>query len=296
METMKTDPATTPPIEDLVEVRKPASLLVAQFFLFPLIIIGICIGIFLLFGYIAYEQRSPQEYLSAIRTGGGINDELRWQAAFELSNIVSAQKDKLKGSEFVRDVIAVYRNARSEDARVRQYLALTLGNIGDRRAVTALVDGLNDDQVENRIYTLWALGSIGDNSAVPGVLHQLQHPEPTVRKVAAYVLGALKDPTAARDLQIALNDVKDEVRWSAAMALAQINDGSGAELLMKLLDHSYLEPVQDMTSAQKTELMVNAVKCLALLRFEPAREKIAALSQNDPDLAVRGASLEALKK
>ena len=293
---MKTNPASAPPVEDLVEVRKPTSLLVAQFFLFPLIIIGICIGIFLLFGYVTYDQRSPQDYLNAIRAGGGINDEVRWQAAFELSSIVSNQKDKLKGSEFVRDVIAVYRNAHSEDPRVRQYLALTLGNIGDRRAVVALVDGLNDEQVENRIYTLWALGSIGDNAAVPGVVQQLQHPDPAVRKVAAYVLGAIKDPAATRDLQIALNDVKDEVRWNAAMALAQIHDKSGAEVLMKLLDHSYLEPIPDMTPAQKAELMVNAVKCLALLRFEPAREKIAALSQDDPDLAVRGASLEALKK
>src|SRR5262245_27822103 len=162
MESMNTTPSSIPPADDLVEVRKPTSLLVAQFFLFPLIIIGICVGVFLLFGYVTYEQKTPQDYLRAIRSGGGINDEVRWQAAFELSNIVSSQKEKLKGSEFVRDIIAVYGNARSEDPRVRQYLALTLGNIGDTRAVTALVDGLNDDQLENRIYTLWALGSIGD--------------------------------------------------------------------------------------------------------------------------------------
>jgi len=284
------------PVEDLVEVRKPTSLLVAQFFLFPLIIIGICVGIFLLFGYITYEQNGPQDYLKAIRAGGGINDEVRWQAAFELSNIVSSQKEKLRGTDFVRDLIGVYGGARTDDPRVRQYLALTLGNIGDRRAVTALVAGLNDEQVENRIYTLWALGSIGDNSAVPGVLQQLRHQDPAVRKVAAYVLGALKDPAAARDLQIALNDSKDEVRWSAAMALAQLNNDAGADVLLKLLDHGALESVQDMTAEQKSKLVVDAVKCLALLKFEPAREKIAALSRGDPDLAVRGASLEALKK
>src|SRR5436190_9167412 len=99
MET-KTSSVPVPPIDDLVEVRKPTSLLVAQFFLFPLIIIGICIGIFLLFGYVTYEQRSPEDYLRAIHQGGGINDEVRWQAAFELSNIVSSQKAKLRGSDF----------------------------------------------------------------------------------------------------------------------------------------------------------------------------------------------------
>src|SRR5215510_195810 len=107
---MKTKPSSVPlpPIDELIEVRKPTSLLIAQFFLFPLIIIAICIGVFLLFGYVTYVQRSPQEYLNAIRTGGGINDEVRWQAAFELSNIVSTQKEKLRNSDFVRDVIAVY--------------------------------------------------------------------------------------------------------------------------------------------------------------------------------------------
>src|SRR5262249_23289401 len=246
------------------------------------------------FGYVTYEQRTPRDYLNSIRTGGGINDEVRWQAAFELSNVVASQKDKLRDSEFVRDLIAVYRNARTEDPRVRQYLALTMGNIGDKRAVPALLDGLNDEQIENRIYTLLALGLIGDNAAVPGVLPQLQDKDPAVRKVAAYVLGAIKDPSATRDLQIALNDTNNEVRWNAAMALALVNNGAGTDLLMKLLDHGYVDAVQDMTAEQKTELMVNAVKCLALLKFEPAREKITALSQSEPNLTVRSASLEAL--
>src|SRR5262245_24990913 len=274
METTKTNSVSIPAAEDLVEIKKPTSLLIAQFFLFPLIIIAICIGVFLLFGYVTYVQRSPQEYLNAIRTGGGINDEVRWQAAFELSNIVSTQKEKLRNSDFVRDVIAVYRSAREEDPRVRQYLALTLGNIGDPRAVTALVDGLNDDAVENRIYTLLALGLIGDNAAVPGVLPQLHHKDSAVRKVAAYVLGTIKDPSAVRELQIALNDTSIEVRWNAAMALARLNDSSGADLLMKLLDRSYVDTLPDMDGKQKAELLVNAVKCLALLKFEPAREKI----------------------
>jgi len=43
-------------------------------------------------------------------------------------------------------------------------------------------------------------------------------------------------------------------------------------------------------------LMVNAVKCLGLLKYAPAQEKLRELSGNDPDLAVRNASLEALKK
>jgi HEAT repeat protein len=292
MET-KINSVAIPPDDEFVEVKKPTSLLIAQFFLFPLIIIAICVGIFLLFGYLTYEQRSPQEYLNEVRAGSGTR---RWQAAFELSNIINSEKEQLRNTEFPRNLIAVYRSSREDDPRVRRFLALSMGHLGDARAVPALIDGLNDKEVENQIYTLWALGSIGDNAAVPGILKQLRSNDPAVRKVAAYVLGVIRDQSAIHDLQVALNDVKDDVRWNAAMALAQMNDASGADLLMQLTDRSYLAGVEGMTSEQKNELLINAVKCLGLLKFQPAEDRISALAQNDPDLAVRDASLEALKK
>src|SRR6266481_3618464 len=122
MET-KTTSVPVPPLEDLVEVKKPTSLLIAQFFLFPLIIIAICVGIFLLFGYLTYEQKTPQEYLNDVRTGSELC--CRWQSAYELSNIISTQKEKLRNSDFVNDHIKVYQTSRTEDPRVRRYLALT---------------------------------------------------------------------------------------------------------------------------------------------------------------------------
>jgi HEAT repeat protein len=171
-----------------------------------------------------------------------------------------------------------------------------MGQIGDKRALPALLDGLNDSQAENQISTLLALGLIGDNAAVPGILNQLQNKEPAVREMAAYVLGALKDPSAIHDLQVALNDASEDVRWHAAMSLAEMNEASGAPVLLSLLDRGQIEKMNGMTPEQKSELMVNAVKCLGILRFEPAHEKIVALSQTDPDLSVRDASIEALKK
>src|SRR2546421_3551381 len=152
----KTSSVPVPPIDDLIEVRKPTSLLIAQFFLFPMIIIAICIGIFLLFGYLTYEQKTAKEYLNDVRTGSEFC--CRWQAAYELSNIISSQKERLRSTNFVNDLIKVYQSSRDEDPRVRRYLALTMGHLGDPRAVPALVEGLGDPQVENQIYTLWALG------------------------------------------------------------------------------------------------------------------------------------------
>ena len=293
MET-KTSSVPVPAAEDLIEEKKPTSLLIAQFFLFPLIIIAICVGIFLLFGYLTYEQKTPGDYLRDVQTGSDLC--CRWQAAYELSNIISSNKEAIRKTPFVNDVVKVYQNSKSEDPRVRRYLALTMGNLGDARAVPALVEGLNDTDNENQIYTLWALGSIGDRSAVPSILGRLTSSEPAVRKTAAYVLGVIKDPAAVHDLQVALNDSSNDVRWNAAMALAQMNDASGAEILVGLLDRGYVDKLEGMTPEQKSEVLINAIKCLGTLKFGPAEDKIASLSQNDPDLSVRDASLEALKK
>ena len=293
MET-KTSSVPVPAADDLIEIKKPTSLLIAQFFLFPLIIIAICVGIFLLFGYLTYEQKTAQEYLNDVRTGSELC--CRWQSAYELSNIISSQKEKLRSKDFVNDLVKVYQTSRAEDPRVRRYLALTMGHLGDSRAVPALVEGLNDTDIDNQIYNMWAIGSIGDPSAVPDVVKKLEAQDPAIRRTAAYVLGALKDPRAIHDLNIALNDSSEDVRWNAAIALAQLNDASGSELLTKLLDRGYVDKLNGMTPDQKSQLVINAVKCLGLLKFQPAKDKILALSQNDPDLAVRDASLEALKK
>jgi len=293
MET-KSSSIQVPSAEELIEIKRPASLLIAQFFLFPLIIIAICVGIFLLFGYLTYEQKTASEYLNDVKAGSDIC--CRWQSAYELSTIISSQKEKLRRTDFVNDLIKVYKSSRDDDPRVRRYLALTIGHLGDLRGVPALVEGLSDAQVENQVYTLWALGSIGDKAAVPHILKKLDSQDPALRRTAAYVLGAIKDPTATHDLQIALNDSNDDVRWNAAMALAQMNDASGADVLMNLIDRNYLDKLQGMTPEQKGELLINAVKCLGILKFQAAHDKIMALSQNDPDLAVRDASLEVLKR
>src|SRR5258705_3850593 len=130
MET-KTTGVPLPEAGELIEVKKPTSLLIAQFFVFPLIIIAICIGIFLLFGYLTYEQKTPQEYLSDVRTGSELC--CRWQSAYELSNIISSQKDKLRNTDFVNDLVKVYQGSREGDPRVRRYLAFTIGHLRDWR-------------------------------------------------------------------------------------------------------------------------------------------------------------------
>ena len=297
------NPISMPPQDDLTEVKKPTSLLVAQFFLFPLIIIAFGVGIFVLFGYIAFEQKSPQAYLSEIRSSGAYSpfDNRRWQAASEMASIIGSQKETLQGTGFAEELVAVYIAARptvsgaAADYRLRRFLALGLGNLGDPGAVAALSEGLADPDPETQINTLWALGQIGDPSAARAIVDSTRDGDAGVRKMAVYVLGVLENPVATHALQVALNDTAPDVRWNAAMALARLGDPAGADLLMLLTDREYLGQFPEMTAEQKDEVIVNAVKCLGLLQLEGTHAHIVLLSQNDPSVAVRSAALEALK-
>lgn len=320
MEVTNTNSASLPPDEDLTEVRKPASLLVAQFFLFPLIIIGLCVGIFLFFGYLTYEQRTPADYLSDIRSGSG---QQKWQAAFELSNSVKKNPASVRTPEFVENLISAYKNSPEEDIAVRGYLALVFGAIKERSAVPLLLNELEraehlktvdwrknslfnlmrpslaqikEDLVQNQIYTLFALGSIGDNSAVPGVLEQISNQDPSVRKVAAYASGFLGDPRAVEALRPLLNDPQEDVRWNTALAMAQLGSNEGTDLLMKVLEPGYVDTLPNITVEEKTGLRVNAVIALSKLKYQPALDRIRELSKSDTELAVRSAALEALEK
>jgi HEAT repeat protein len=320
MDAPNTNSSPLPPDEDLTEVKKPASLLVAQFFLFPLIIIGFCVAIFLFFGYLTYDQRTAANYVDDIKSGSG---QQRWQAAFELSNSVTSNPDRARNAAFIENLITTYENSPDEDIKVRGYLALVFGKIQERSAVPLLIEELSraerlktidwrekggfqflrpslatiaEDLVENQINTLFALASIGDNSAVPAVLEQVKNQDPSVRKIAAYASGVLGDPRAVDSLRPLLHDPTEDVRWNAALALALLGSDEGADLLMKVLEPGYVDTLQDFTAEQKTELRVNAVIALTKLKYEPALEKIRRLSESDPDLKVRGAALEALKK
>ena len=169
---------TTP--EPLAGKRRPRSrppgrarpFLVLQFFIFPLSIVAVCVAVFVVFGMIASEGKGAREHLADVRTGGA---NRRWQAAFELAKVLQAGKDPaLTDPAFTGEVAKVFDEASADDPRVRRYLALALGRIGDRRAVPALLKAVDDagadgsrSDPETQVYAVWALGVIGDPQAVP---------------------------------------------------------------------------------------------------------------------------------
>src|SRR5262249_9469964 len=166
------DPPEVPLLPLTAEPRQTVPFLVLQFFLFPLGIVGVCVAVFVIFGLIAGENRTARDYLTEIRSGSATR---RWQAAFELSKVLQSGKDPALGDpRLATEALTLLQEATKDAPKVRRYLALALGRLGDERAVPALLEaaqapapGAETSDPETRIYAIWSLGALGDARAVP---------------------------------------------------------------------------------------------------------------------------------
>jgi HEAT repeat protein len=261
-----------------------------QFVIFPLGIVAIAVGIFFLFGKMASDEQTIPDYLNEVRSGGRRE---RWQAAYQLSQLINAGQAK-KYPHLVDDVLRVFQDAKQDDPRIRQYLGMVLGNLGDRRATPVLVDALADRAEETRIYAALALGRLGDPAAVPPLLKVFATDERDVRKAAAYALGEIGDARALPALESALTDPIADVRFNVAIALARMGDGKAIGVLREMLDRASLDRVPGMRPDQKEATMLAAIPALVRIAPEEAKAILEPLSKSDPSLQVRSAAKEAL--
>ena len=263
-----------------------------QFVVFPLGIVAVAVGIFFLFGKMASNEQTVPEYLNEVRNGG---QRERWQAAYQLSQLINAGEAK-KYPDLVNNVAAVYHSAKDDDPRVRRYLSMVLGNLGDRRATPLLIEALSEKDVETRIYAVLALGRLRDPASVPHVLNAFANDERDVRKAAAYALGEIGDPRAVPALAAALNDPTADIRFNAAVAMARFGDTRAIGVVREMLDRSRLDKVQGMRPDQKDETILAAIPAVRKIAPEEAERLLGPLAQSDPSLQVRSAAKEALSQ
>jgi HEAT repeat protein len=278
--------------------RQTFPFLVLQFFIFPLGIVAVCVAVFVIFGLIASEGKGAREYLSEVRTAG---TNRRWQAAFELSKVLHARKDPaVADPAFAEEVIRTFEDSAGDDPRVRRYLALAMGRLGDRRAVPVLVRELGEGEggsapdAETRIYAIWALGALGDAAALPALARMAASDDAGVRKAAVHALGALPGEEQTAALRRALDDGVEDVRWNAALALGRQGDDAAVPVLLQMLDRERLAAIQGLTADQQEEAVMQAVAAAARLPDPALRAALERLREGDPSLRVRDAARRAL--
>lgn len=287
-------PEDAPPPET---ERQTTPFLVLQFFIFPMAIVAVCVAVFVIFGMIASEGKGARDYVAEVRTGSA---NRRWQAAFELSKVLQARKDKvLADPAFAEELVKVFEESRDDDPRVRRYLALALGRLGSARAVPALVQaaqatGKGPSDSETQIYAVWALGAIGDPAALPGLLELARADDAGVRKAAVHALGSFPDPRSADALAAALADPVEDVRWNAALALARRRDARAAPVLLQMMDRAHLATIADLTPEQREEAVEQAAAAAGSVPDPGLRGALEGLRDGDPSPKVKEAARRAL--
>ncbi|HYS52326.1 MAG TPA: HEAT repeat domain-containing protein [Thermoanaerobaculia bacterium] len=262
-----------------------------QFVLFPLGIVLVAVGVFFLFGKLATETHSIPDYLNAIRSG---SSHERWQAAYQLSKSLK-RGEAARYPNLEQQVAAIYEQSKNDDPRIRRYLSMVLGSLGDRRATPLLLDGLSDRDPDNRIYVLMALGELKDPISIPHIVQTTRESDKDVRKTAYFTLGEIGNPYGVPALVDGLTDEVAEVRWNAAISLSRFNDRRAVPVLREMLDRSRLSEVRDMREDQKEDVMIMAMAPLVRLAGPEARVDLQRVAATDPSLRVRAAAKSLLR-
>jgi HEAT repeat protein len=279
-----------------------APAIAVQFFLIPLLVVGATVLVYLGFRSLLSEDRSAEEYLTDIRSGGS---NRRWPAAYELSRLM-ADPDFVKREEakLAPELTKAFAESTNDDPRVRQYLALTLGRLtppipADARQL--LIEALNDKDSQTRISAIWALGSTGDATVAGDIERQYKSEDAGVRKMAVYALGSMPIETGNETLARALEDEQADVQWNAAIALARHGRHEGVPVLRRMLDRAYVE--RNVTRQPQLrdevdpvgEVMISGLRAIAALKESGLSEQVRSLSTDDQNLKVRQAAIETLK-
>lgn len=262
-----------------------------QFVLFPLGIVVIAVLIFLLFGRLANDEQSIPDYLNQIRSG---SQHERWQAAYQLSKSLKRGEAR-RYPNLEQQVAAIYAGSKNDDPRIRRYLSMVLGMLGDRRATPVLVDGSRDRDPENRIYAVMALGELHDPAALPRLAELAREDDKDVRKTAVFALGELGDPAARPVLAEAIADAVPDVRWNAAVSLSRFGDPRAVGPLREMLSRERLGQISGMREDQKEDAMIVAMTPYLKLAGAEATALLTHIAESDPSLRVRDAARQALR-
>ena len=271
-----------------------------QFFLVPLAVVAVVVAIYGGFRMMVAHERTPEEYLDDVRSGGR---DRRWPAAFELARLMAESDTERRFPELAPSLVRAFVESERDDPRVRRYLALAIGRLQAPPAgtVTTLTAALDDPDTETLISVIWALASLGDDSAVPHVVDLYQSQDAGVRKMVVYALGVMPADGSHTTLRAALDDPVPDVQWNAAVSLARHGDGRGATVLRRMLDRDYvtsLVTASDTLIDPASDVMISGLRAVAALGAvavgENLRTPVADLSAEDQSLKVRQAAIETL--
>jgi HEAT repeat protein len=165
--------------------------------------------------------------------------DVRGRAALALTEL---------GEKSVEPLIRVLERVSPEDWH---WIAAILGQVGDKRAIPVLLEGLRSPEDSIRSSAARALSRIHSPVIVDAILSALKDPSGYVRSGAAMALGYLRNTRAIPFLADALGDPNRYVRVQAVWALKEIG-GSEVREIIRRAEHDE-DPVVQATARRSLE-------------------------------------------
>ncbi len=275
------------------ESKSLFGVIVHSFFVVPFLLAIFSVLLFTSVRILTMENRTVYDYLEDVRVGGLTK---RWQSAFELSKILANPKLVPQDDRFTRELISVYEKASRDDDRARQYLALAMGRTGNPKFAPTLIKNLSKEKDENLTAIIYALGILRAPQAAEVLLPYLNDADAHVRLVTVMALGNIGGPQVLAEIRKLLDDAEPNIKWEAAIALAKNNDSAAKEVLLKLLDRSYLSQFPEVNPEEQTHVMLVAIEASAALTDADINTRLNELFANDKNMKVRSAAFEVLEQ
>lgn len=282
------------------EAKFNAQLLL-QWFVFPMLVVVLCVGLYFSFHFLTAESKTTNDYLNDLKSG---NPHRAWQAAFSLANQVNL--DRIPDAEkpaVGRHILDMLEQSSPGAGQIRQYFILILGRLKYDAAVPKLIELVKAPDASEKIYALFALREMAAMPAVDAAAAELQDEDAGVRKTAAYFFGALGRtgrPDLAHLLTPLLNDPVPDVRWNAAFSLSEFHDSAAIPVLLRLLDRAALsEELKSPVGLDETnvEKIIKAALTASLRFRDPSLETaVQRLASSDPMPNIQTAARQTLER
>ena len=249
---------------------------------------------FFMFKVLTYETSAPEDYLTDIQIGSATK---RWQAAYELSKLLSNPERVPTDAGFKNKMISIYEHSIHDDPMVRTYMALAMGRTGQQEYGPTLMNGMNDKDKGSRLAAIKALGLLAYAPAVNGIQEFADEKYSNTERLAATIaLGNMGDKSLIPILQKLLDDEEPNIRWDAAIALAKLEDSSGVEVIVNLLDRSYFEHFTEVNEEEEVQAILVAIQVSSQFPSNLFVTNLLKLAAFDKNMQIRDLAIKTLDK
>ena len=279
---------------DALTDQSKVYVLFYTFFLVPLMITVFGVLFFVVVRFVTYESGDPYHYLNQIKVGSASK---RWQSAYELSKILSADSDLINEKQFKLNFASSYEKSIHDDNKVRMYLALAMGKTEDLFYGPYLLKGLDDSAIDSKLAAIKSLGLIRYEKADSNLIGIINISKNNEERLAATIsLGQIGSKESELILESLLIDDEPNIRWDAAIALAKMGNSSGAKIIEMLLTRKYYDNFKEVDNWEQEQAILVAINVANNIKTSEIHKNLEILSQTDKSMKVRDAAFQAISR